>query len=256
MQLLVDGEKAAVVRAREGTPPEGWNPRMDWELLRAAAEVMVPRTIAIDEAIRERINPQVVILGAGLDGRAWRMQGIADVAVFEVDHPASQKAKRERAEGISAVVRDVRFVPVDFGRDALDTSLKSYGHDPAIPTTWVWEGVVPYLTRAEVESTAAIVGMLSAAGSRLIVNYQAPSLAAALGRRLMRSMMRMSRRPDPLAGEPTRSTWSAEAMQHALLRAGFTVLRDTDLMSVAQELERPINQRASLRNGRVAVADR
>lgn len=51
---------------------------------------MVPRTIAIDEAVRARPAPQVVILGAGLDARAWRMKELAGVDMFEVDHPPSQ----------------------------------------------------------------------------------------------------------------------------------------------------------------------
>ncbi len=39
-------------------------------------------------------TPQVVILGAGLDTRAWRMPGLDGVTVFEVDHPDTQRRKR------------------------------------------------------------------------------------------------------------------------------------------------------------------
>jgi Leucine carboxyl methyltransferase len=53
--------------------------------------------VAIDDAIRTAASPQVVILGAGLDGRAWRVSELADAIVFEVDHPDSQRMKRERA---------------------------------------------------------------------------------------------------------------------------------------------------------------
>ena len=32
--------------------------------------------------------------------------------------------------------------------------LAAAGHDPTRPTTWIWEGVVMYLTKAEVEAPA------------------------------------------------------------------------------------------------------
>jgi hypothetical protein len=85
MALLRGAERAAVERARADGAPNGWADRMDVEMLHANAEVMVPRTVAIDDAVRQRPNPQLVILGAGLDGRAWRMPELADVDVFEVD---------------------------------------------------------------------------------------------------------------------------------------------------------------------------
>lgn len=254
-RLLLDDERVAVDLASDDAPPPGWGLRMEWEMLRATAEVIVPRTVAIDDAVRERVSDQVVILGAGLDGRAWRMTELAGSDVFEVDHPASQQAKRSRAEGMTPAARDVRFVPVDFGRDRLDEALVAQGHRTDGPTTWVWEGVVPYLDRTDVEATMRVIDDLSAPGSRLIVNYQAPSTSAALGRLVMGAMTTLSRRPNPLAGEPTRSTWTAEAMRELLETHGFTVARDDDLLALAVESGRPVRQRRSLANGRVVVAD-
>jgi O-methyltransferase involved in polyketide biosynthesis len=72
--MLRDQERVPVDRVRAGTQPAGWTERVDYEAVRACAELMVPRTIAIDEAVRARPAPQVVILGAGLDARAWRMK--------------------------------------------------------------------------------------------------------------------------------------------------------------------------------------
>ncbi|MCZ7677432.1 MAG: class I SAM-dependent methyltransferase [Sandaracinaceae bacterium] len=58
------------------------------------------RTAAIDRALTELLagGPrQLVILGAGLDARAYRLPGVEEAVVFEVDHPATQRFKRERA---------------------------------------------------------------------------------------------------------------------------------------------------------------
>ncbi|KAA1399866.1 class I SAM-dependent methyltransferase [Aeromicrobium ginsengisoli] len=254
-RLLLDDEQAAVDLASDDAPPPGWGLRVEWEMLRATAEVIVPRTVAIDDALREQVNAQVVILGAGLDGRAWRMTELAGSDVFEVDHPASQQDKRSRARDLSPVARDVRFVPVDFGRDDLGEALTAQGHRVEVATTWVWEGVVPYLSRSEVEATMRVIGDLSAAGSRLIVNYQVPSAKAALGRLVMRAMTTLSRRPDPLAGEPTRSTWTALTMRELLEVHGYAVVRDVDLLTLATDTGRPVRQRRSLANGRVVVAE-
>ena len=62
---------------------------------------MTVRSLAIDDAIAAAKNPQLVIQGAGLDGRAFRMPELRDKVVFEVDHPDSQRDKRARyvAEG-------------------------------------------------------------------------------------------------------------------------------------------------------------
>ncbi|MEV4004994.1 class I SAM-dependent methyltransferase [Actinomadura sp. NPDC049753] len=254
--LLRPGELAAVERARSGVPPEGWGPRMEYEFLRATAEGLVPRTVAVDDAVRERASPQVVILGAGLDGRAWRMPELAGTAVFEVDHPRSQQDKRRRAAALSPPAGKIAFVPVDFTADRLDDSLDAAGHRTDRPTTWIWEGVVPYLTRAEAAATLRALAKASAPGSRLVVHYQSPSLVASLGRPAARAMRRLSRQPDPMAHEPWRSAWTPAAMRELLTGQGYAVARDTDLLTLAGTLALRVRSRRSLGSGRVLVADR
>ncbi|MFE9450052.1 class I SAM-dependent methyltransferase [Streptomyces sp. NPDC006739] len=170
LELLRADERVAVRHVRDGAPPKGWGERVAYETVGATAEVMVPRTVAIDDAVRARPAPQLVIVGAVLDDRAWRLPEPADVEVFEVDHPASQRDERGRVAGLEPLARSVRFVPVDFTRERLDTALASAGHRPETATTWIREGVVPYLSRADVTATVeAIVGR-SAPGSCLVVN--------------------------------------------------------------------------------------
>ncbi len=57
--LLRDEERVPVDQVRAGAPPQGWGPRVEFEMVRAASEVMVARTVAIDEAMRSRLSPQV-----------------------------------------------------------------------------------------------------------------------------------------------------------------------------------------------------
>jgi methyltransferase (TIGR00027 family) len=256
MAMLGEDERGVVEQVRAGTPPQGWGNRMAYELVRACAEGVVPRTVAIDDAVIDSAAPQLVILGAGLDGRAWRLSQLATVRVFEVDHPASQADKLERVGTLAPIAKSLRLVRVDFARGGLGAGLAAAGHDPAIRTTWIWEGVVPYLTREQVQATVGEVAQRSAAGSRLIVNYQAPSVVATIGRLVVRVMNRLGRRADPLAGEPNRSTWTPATMRDLLAAHGFIAGTDQDLLSIASDLSMTVTRRRSLRNGRVVVADR
>jgi methyltransferase (TIGR00027 family) len=254
MRLLRDDERRPVETVRGGEPPRGFADRMEFERLRASAEVMVPRTVAIDDALLEPANPQVVILGAGLDGRAWRMPDLATADVFEVDHPASQRDKRDRLGSLPCMARAVHFVPVDLSVADLDAALAAAGHVHDVASTWIWEGVIPYLTNGEVTATLEVISSRSAPASRLVVNYQAPSIAATVGRLFARSMTILTRRDDPTADEPRRSSWTPATMHRLLAANRFAVLRDHNLDELAEGLRLDITNHRSLAAGRVAVA--
>src|SRR5690349_10399465 len=98
--LLPETARDQVDRIRRGERPSGLGERVRRAYYRRQSKVMAARTVAIDEAVRTAAAPQLVILGAGLDGRAWRMPELRDVIVFEIDHPDSQQAKRARAAAL------------------------------------------------------------------------------------------------------------------------------------------------------------
>jgi len=114
---------------------------------------------------------QVVILGAGLDSRAYRDE-VPTVKFFEIDHPATQAAKIRRLRRMmDRIPGHVTFVPVDFDSETLD-KLTSFGFDASAKTLYIWEGVTPYLAPESVDATLAWVGAHSAAGSSIIFDYQ------------------------------------------------------------------------------------
>ncbi|MFE3638515.1 class I SAM-dependent methyltransferase [Streptomyces sp. NPDC059168] len=264
--LLSDTERRPVDEVRADTPPQGRRERAAYESVRACAEVVVPRTVAIDDALRAHLTGQLVILGAGLDTRAWRLPELARTAVWEVDHPASQQDKRARLAGAGrpprgadqggvaaeppALARSVRFTPVDLAVDGLGAALDAAGHDPSAPTTWLWEGVVPYLTRDEVRATVAAIAARTVPGGALVVNYQTPSARAAAGRLLSRLLG-----GSVASGEPWRSLWVPRRMAALLAGYGLRVVSDEDLLALARTLGSPARGRTSLRSGRVAVAE-
>ena len=241
--LLPERARDHVERYRAGGG--GWRARVHRRWLERLSGVMVARTVAIDDAVRAAGAGQLVNLGAGLDGRAWRMPELSDAVVFEVDHPDSQRDKQARAEALTPRASEVRFVPVDFTRDSLETSLSDAGHDAGRPTTWVWEGVVMYLSPAEVEATLQVVGARSAPGSRLIVAYHRPSLRLRFVGMAVRRM-----------GEPFRSTFTPQAMRALLARYGFAVTSDDDLAGIGAGLTPDVARATrSSPHLRIVVAD-
>lgn len=255
-KLLDAAELAVVDRVRADRVPDDGRERMAYEMVRRTGLTIVPRTIAIDRAVTDHAAEQVVILGAGLDARAWRMPDLGRTAVFEVDHAASQQDKLRRVGGLAPAAGRVVPVAVDLAREGLGPPLAEAGFERDAATTWVWEGVVPYLDAAEVRETVAQVAEMSAPGSRLVVNYQAKSLPARVMRTAVRVVLRASRQPDPLAGEPWRSLWRPGEMARMLGGHGFQVASDRDLLALADGLELPPGNDGSLRNGRVALAVR
>lgn len=139
------------------------------------------RTRAIDVALLAELESgtrQLVILGAGLDARAFRIPQLADTVVFEVDHPATQPLKRARVRGHPGTAHEVRWVSVDFERESLDAKLAEAGHDPEKRTAWIWEGVTPYLHPPAIENTLGVIANRSANGSLALVTYVLPSMVS------------------------------------------------------------------------------
>jgi methyltransferase (TIGR00027 family) len=131
----------------------------------------VVRTRVIDDFVLAAVADgctQLVLLGAGYDTRATRFDSVASVAVYEVDHPATQARKRAR---ISPPPPHVRYVPVDFEHDSLPNALTAAGFDPGQRTCLLWEGVFSYLTPEAIDATLAAIAALCGPGSRVLITY-------------------------------------------------------------------------------------
>ena len=205
--------------------PAGWQDRARLAVVRRVVRMISLRTLAIDDAVRGAAPVrQLVILGAGLDARAWRMPELADAVVFEVDHPATQAVKRERTAALEPAAREVRFVPVDFQQGALDEALVRAGHDAAVPTVFLWEGVVRYLTPAAIEATLDALARRAAPGSRFVANYSA---GGGRTRWLHNLLLRA-------IGEPIRSEHTPAGFAARLAARGFAVVSDTDAIVWAE----------------------
>ncbi|MFB7717603.1 class I SAM-dependent methyltransferase [Nocardia sp. NPDC056100] len=162
---------------------------------------------------------QYVILGAGLDTFAYRSPLAREIAVFEVDHPATQQWKREllaaaRIDGAAA-----RFVGVDFERDDLTAELAAHGFNPEMPALVSWLGVSMYLTESAIAATLAVLRGF-APGTELVMEYALP---AELRDESGTAYAEFALPAAAEQGEPWLSYYSPETLSELLGKHGFTV---------------------------------
>jgi len=113
-----------------------------------------------------------VILGAGFDSRAYRIRGIEQTRVFEVDHPITQAEKKNvAARRLGTLPPHVTFVPIDFSTHTLETVMPGSGFRRASRTFFIWEGVTHYLSAPAVDAVFRYVSRNAAAGSQMVFTY-------------------------------------------------------------------------------------
>ncbi|EIV92275.1 SAM-dependent methyltransferase [Frankia sp. QA3] len=116
---------------------------------------------------------QLVLLAAGLDTRAYRLSWPAGTRLFEVDLPEMLTFKQAVLDGRHATAHAERVaVPADLAGDWA-TALTRAGLRPRERTTWLVEGLLPYLDAEQAARLLTTVGQLSAPGSLLGFEYQA-----------------------------------------------------------------------------------
>ncbi len=121
-----------------------------------------------DDAVRAGIR-QVVILAAGLDSRAYRLDWPAGTAVYEIDQPKVLEYKTGILEQHGAApTASRRPVPIDLRND-WPAALAAAGFDRAQPTAWLAEGLLPYLPSEAQDRLFEMVTALSAPGSQIAV---------------------------------------------------------------------------------------
>ena len=134
---------------------------------------LVARTRRIDEMV-SHVAPscaQVVILGAGYDTRAWRLDCLRDrEGLFEVDHPDTQRRKRRVLERCGQPTSHVRFVATDFHLGRLAAAIAEQGYRRHDSTVFLWEGTTNYLDDTAIDATLRWCAE-SGPGSQLIFTY-------------------------------------------------------------------------------------
>jgi methyltransferase (TIGR00027 family) len=138
--------------------------------LGAMAAWVVGRTVFLDELLLDAAAGgvrQVVLLGAGLDARAFRLPWPDGVRVFELDSAEMLEFKARVLAEQGAQPRAERIaIAIDL-REDWAAALRAAGFDATAPAVWVMEGLLVYLGDEGVDRLMRDVTALSAPGSRM-----------------------------------------------------------------------------------------
>jgi methyltransferase (TIGR00027 family) len=216
LAILGDDAEEALALAREA--PER----------RALRFFIAMRSRFAEDSCRRAIGVglrQVLVLGAGLDTFAYRLEGPADLRVFELDHPSTQRDKRRRlAEARIAEPPHVAYVAHDFEHGDMSSALLAAGLDAKQPTFVLWLGVTPYLTQEATFATLADLARLPG-GAEVVFDYSNPPHTIEGPQRRHHEEL-ASKVAE--AGEPFRGYFDTAELHAECRRLGYGEIEDLD----------------------------
>jgi methyltransferase (TIGR00027 family) len=188
---------------------------------------IVARVRFFDDFVKKSIEEgilQLVILGAGYDSRAYRIERLKKMNVFEVDHPATQAVKMKKIKEIFGGLPDyVVYVPVDLGAEDLGQKLQEMGYDRSLKTLVLMEGLLYYLPPKAVDEILFFIVKNSGRGSSVLFDYYPQSVVDGnspleAGRNVWNHVSQL--------GEPFQFGIKEGTIESFLVKRGFSQVRN------------------------------
>jgi len=215
-------------------------------------EHLISRTRFIDELIKKSAasgSEQYVILGAGYDSRAHRLELPSSLRIFEVDQPEVQARKRSRLPEDVPNSGNVTYVSVDFNHQTLTGQLLSSGFDQSKRTIFTLEGVSQYISKEATDLTIKELRALTGeAGSTLFISYVDDLLdknpEACFGKGYPRAVGRAAtiKNLSAKVGEPWVSFYTSEEIEALLSQNGFQVKESKTLEDLNDAYFTPVGR--------------
>jgi methyltransferase (TIGR00027 family) len=149
--------------------------RLD-SFLPGLSEYVIARTAYFDDlfegALRDA-TPQIVLLGAGYDSRAYRFARVnRGTRVFELDIAPTQERKKKCLERARVrIPQEVTFVSIDLSEGSLRDVLEESGYESGEKTLFLWEGVSYYLDGESVDATLHYISSLPNSETIIAFDY-------------------------------------------------------------------------------------
>jgi len=183
-QVALTGRLTAAMRARESARPDRLFTDPHASVLAGDVgnrlledfgdnSTIAVRTRWLDDKLTRLRPSQLVIVAAGMDSRAWRLDVLSAALVYELDRPEVLALKASLID--ASPVGSRRPVGVDLAGDWAP-SLLAAGFDPSAPTVWTVEGLTQYLFADDVSRLLDALTALSADGSHLLIDLVGQSL--------------------------------------------------------------------------------
>ena len=163
---------------------------------------------------------QYVMIGAGLDSFALRRSDLLKyLSVYELDHPASQKAKRQRLRKLGyPLPENVEFIPIDCEQETVADALAASSFSPNERTFFSCLGTTYYLTHNTVLKTLRSIRACTVRGSEIVFDYGLPERFLD---RPNRKVWRTIERAGYHCGEPILSYFAPDELEQTLADLGF-----------------------------------
>jgi methyltransferase (TIGR00027 family) len=154
-------------------------------------------------------------VGAGFDTFAFRQPPFAHaLRIVEVDRSETQERKRSAAQAAALPEPpNLQYVAIDFERETLCEGLSRAGVARDVPTFFSWLGVTMYLTEGAIDETLQCMASFPK-GSEAVVTFYPPRDGGTSALAGIAATM----------GEPFLSTFTPEAFEAKLRRAGFSTI--------------------------------
>ena len=215
-------------------------------------EHVISRTRFIDDLIEKNAASEVeqyVILGAGYDCRAHRLELPPSLRVFEVDQSEVQARKQSKLPEELPNAENITYVAVDFTDQSISDQLLDAGFDQNKPTVFTLEGVSQYITKEALRSTIKDVASLAQkANSIVFVSYanellhKDPKACFGRGYPSAEKRARLLTYWSEKVGEPWISFYRAEEMENVLLQNGYSIMESVTLKELNSQYFTPVGR--------------
>ena len=196
-------------------------------------EHLIARTRFIDELIQKSVLngiEQYVILGAGYDSRAHRLELPSSLKIFEVDQPEVSDIKLSKLPKELPNSENVTYVDIDFLHQSLTKQLSAGGFDQNKSTIFTLEGVSQYITKEAVSSTIKELASLTKGTSSIFfMSYvdelldKKPEACFGKGYPNPEKKANLIKRLSAKVGEPWISFYTYEELESLLSQNGYSI---------------------------------
>lgn len=218
---IINDPFAELLTRKQQPKIEKFTREVSSELSSFPEDVIAFRTRYLDEQLHHR-DPrilQIVILGAGLDARAYRLESLRGCHVLEVDQSGAafeHKADVMKELHAPLIAQNVDCIVSNLAEAGLEANLMGHGFNPTMPTFWVMEGLIPYIERSSIVELLKTIDYLSAPGSEFWADIPGQTLVD--GEEWGKYAMKYGE-DDPLHGVFSEIPWTLE-VQVSLKTAG------------------------------------
>jgi len=142
-------------------------------------EYMIARTAYFDGLFVDALKneyPQIVLLGAGYDTRAYRFAELnKGTKIIELDAAPTQNWKKKSLKKAKLdVPENLIFAPINFNKELIKDVLEKAGYESEKKTLFIWEGVSYYLEDESVNATLGFVKEFAHPESVIAFDYVLP----------------------------------------------------------------------------------